>query len=54
MTANLNLSDQKSYTIVQVAAILFTKKEELLKIRKTINNEFFVQMKRERANTAQL
>ena len=49
ITSHLNLSDEQTRKIVPLAEILFAEKEELLDIRKTINNEIIAQMKSETA-----
>jgi len=49
MAAHLNLSDEQSRKIAPLAENLFAEKEELLDIRKTINNEIIAQMKSETA-----
>ena len=49
MAAYLNLIDEQSRKIAPRAENLFTEKEELLDIRKTINNEIISQMKSETA-----
>ena len=54
MAAHLNLSDEQSRQIAPLAENLFPEKEELLDIRKTINNIIIAQMKSETADAAKL
>ena len=54
MASHLNLSDEQSRIIVPLAENLFAEKEELLDIRKTINNEIIAQMKSETADADKL
>ncbi|MDE0793848.1 MAG: Spy/CpxP family protein refolding chaperone [SAR324 cluster bacterium] len=54
MTSHLNLSDEQTRKIAPLAENLFAEKEELLDIRKTINNEIIAQMKSETADAAEL
>ena len=54
MTLHLNLCDEQTRKIAPLAENLFAEKEELLDIRKTINNEIVAQMKRETADASKL
>ena len=54
MTAHLGLSDEQTRKFVPLAENLFAEKEELLDIRKTINNEIIAQMMSEKADAARL
>jgi Spy/CpxP family protein refolding chaperone len=54
MTSHLNLSDEQTRKIEPIAENLFAEKEELLDIRKTINNEIIAQMMSEKADAARL
>ena len=54
MTSHLNLSDEQTRKTEPLAENLFSQKEELLDIRKTIKKEIIVQMKSETADAAKL
>ena len=54
MTSHLNLSDEQTRKIEPIAESLFAEKEELLDIRKTINNEIIAQMMSEKADALDL
>jgi len=54
MTSHLNLSDEQTRKIAPLVENLFAEKEELLDIRKTINNEIIAQMKSETADATKL
>jgi Spy/CpxP family protein refolding chaperone len=54
MTLHLNLSYEQTRTIAPLAENLFAEKEELLDIRKTLNNEIIAQMNSETADATKL
>jgi Spy/CpxP family protein refolding chaperone len=54
VTAHLDLSDEQTRKVAPLAENMFAEKEELLEMRKTLNNEIIAQMKSDNADAAKL
>ena len=54
VTAHLDLSDEQTRKVAPLAENMFAEKEELLEMRKTLNNEIIAQMKSDNADATKL